>query len=222
VSSLIDALIGFVSAHAWLGYLTLFLAALLEAVPVVGSVIPGSTVILALSALVPGGELKLTPVLASAAAGAALGDGLAFWVGHRSQRDILNAWPMSRYPTIIAQSEAFFGRFGTLAVLFGRFVPPIRAFVPVTAGALGMAPLRFYAVNIAAVLLWAPAHVLPGVLAVSALHQYAGIPLHRGIVKHYWMIAVIAGAIIVAAATWVIHRRRGAGAIEAAAAPKDS
>ena len=58
VTSFIDPLIAFVSAHAWLAYLTLFLAALLEAVPVVGSVIPGSTIILALSALVPGGDLQ--------------------------------------------------------------------------------------------------------------------------------------------------------------------
>jgi membrane-associated protein len=53
VTSFLDPLIAFVSAHAGLAYLTLFLAALLEAVPVVGSVIPGSTIILALSALVP-------------------------------------------------------------------------------------------------------------------------------------------------------------------------
>jgi len=55
VASFIDPLIAFVSTNAWLAYLTIFLAALLEAVPVVGSVIPGSTIILALSALVPGG-----------------------------------------------------------------------------------------------------------------------------------------------------------------------
>ncbi len=87
VTSLIDQLIAFVSANAWLAYLTLFLAALLEAVPVVGSVIPGSTIILALSALVPGGELNLWWVLAAAIAGALLGDGSAFWIGHRSQRE---------------------------------------------------------------------------------------------------------------------------------------
>src|SRR3954466_13383786 len=112
VTSLIDPLIGFVSSHAWLAYLTIFLAALLEAVPMVGSVIPGSTIILALSALVPGGELDLAGVFAAAVAGAALGDGTAFWIGHRSQREMLNAWPMSRYPGIVAQSEAFFQRWG--------------------------------------------------------------------------------------------------------------
>jgi membrane protein DedA with SNARE-associated domain len=209
VASFIDPLIAFVSANPWLAYLTLFLAALLEAVPVLGSVVPGSTIILALSALIPGGELRLEWVLLAATAGALLGDGSAFWIGHRTQREILSAWPLSNYPRLVAQSEAFFHRWGTLAVFFARFVPPIRAFVPMTAGALGMAPLRFYAVNIPAVLLWAPAHVLPGVLAVSALHQYAGLPPHAGIARHYWMLAVIGGALIVALATWTIRRRHG-------------
>jgi membrane protein DedA with SNARE-associated domain len=219
VASLIDPLIAFVSAHAWLAYLTLFLAALLEAVPIVGAVIPGSTIIFALSALVPGGELQLGWVLLAAIAGALLGDGSAFLLGYREQREILKTWPLSNYPRLVSQSEAFFNRWGTLAVFFARFVPPIRAFVPITAGALGMTPPMFYAVNIPAVLLWAPAHVLPGVLAVSALHRYGGFAPHEGIAKHYWILAVIVGALIIALASWAIRRRRGGAAIEPAVQP---
>jgi membrane protein DedA with SNARE-associated domain len=219
VASFLDPLIAFVSANAWLAYLTLFLAALLEAVPIVGSVIPGSTIILALSALVPSGDLRIEWVLLAAIAGAMLGDGSAFWIGHRSQREILSAWPMTNYPRVVAQSEAFFRRWGALAVFFARFVPPIRAFVPLTAGALDMPPLRFYAVNIPAILLWAPAHVLPGVLAVSALHEYAGIPRHTGTGRHYWILTVIAGALIVALATWTIRRRHGGRMLEPTAEP---
>jgi membrane protein DedA with SNARE-associated domain len=211
VTSFLDPLIAFVSAHAGLAYLTLFLAALLEAVPVVGSVIPGSTIILALSALVPGGELHLVPVLAAAVAGAVLGDGTAFWIGHRSQREILTAWPMANYPRLVERSEAFFQRWGALAVFFARFLAPIRAFVPITAGALDMPPLRFYAINIPAIVLWALAHVLPGVLAITALHQYGGFPHHGHIGKHYWVIAVFCGAVIAGLATWW-YRRRQAGA----------
>jgi membrane protein DedA with SNARE-associated domain len=216
VTSFIDQLIAFVSAHAWLAYLTLFLAALLEAVPVVGSLVPGSTIILALSALVPGGELRLEWVLAAAIAGAMLGDGSAYWIGHRAQREILSSWPLMNYPRVVAQSEAFFRRWGALAVFFARFVPPIRAFVPITAGALGMPPLQFFAVNIPAILLWAPAHVLPGVLAVSALEQYGGFAGVGGTAKHYWIPLVIGGALIVGLATWTIRRRHGGGAIEPA------
>ena len=219
MASYLDPLIAFVSAHAWLAYLTLFLAALLEAVPVVGSVIPGSTIILALSALVPGGDLKLEWVLAAATAGALIGDGSAYWIGHKAQREILNSWPLNRYPRLVARSEEFFKRWGALAVFFARFIPPIRAFVPITAGALGMPPLRFFAVNVPAVLLWAPVHVLPGVLAVSALHQYGGIPHHTGMARHYWIMAVIGGALIVTLAVWTIRRRQGGGVGEPAPKP---
>jgi membrane protein DedA with SNARE-associated domain len=210
VTSFLDPLIAFVSAHPWLAYLTLFLAALLEAVPVVGAVIPGSTVILALGALVPGGELHYAGVLTSAMAGALVGDGTAFWIGHRRQREILNAWPLSNYPRLIEESEAFFHRWGTLAVFFARFVPPIRAFVPITAGSLGMEPWKFYGVNAPAILFWALAHTLPGVLAVSALHQYAGLPHHAHVGKHLWMVTVVAGAVIVALVLWFVRRRKEA------------
>ena len=216
MTSFLNPLIAFVSAHPELAYLTVFLAALLEAVPVVGSVIPGSTIIFALSGLIPGGELRLEWVLAAAAAGALLGDGSAFWIGHRAKGEILSSWPMSRYPQLVKRSEAFFRRWGALAVFFARFVPPIRAFVPITAGALGMSPLRFYPVNIAAILLWAPAHILPGVLAVSALERAGGVAGLEGTAKHYWMPLVLGGALIVAFATWAIRRRRGGSAIEPA------
>ena len=216
MTSFLDPLIAFVSANAWLAYLTLFLAALLEAVPVVGSLVPGSTIILALSALVPGGELKLWGVLAAAIAGALLGDGTAFLVGHRAQREILGVWPLRNYPRVVAQSEAFFRKNGWLAVFFARFVPPIRAFVPITAGALDMPPLRFFSVNIPAILVWAMAHVLPGVLAVSFLHEYAGLPHHEGVGKHLWMFAVLGGAVVLALGIWSIRRRHGGNVIEPA------
>src|SRR3954468_5680306 len=191
-----------------LAYVTLFLAAFLEAIPIAGSVIPGTTVILELSALIPGGELQLQWVLVAAILGAVLGDGGAFWIGHRSQREILTTWPFSNYPRLVAQSEAFFHRFGTLAIFFARFVAPIRAVVPITAGALDFPPARFYAVNIPAIVLWACAHVLPGVFAVELLHRYGGIPHHAHIAKSTWVAAVVAGSVLVWLVIRMLRKRR--------------
>ncbi|HEY0329558.1 MAG TPA: DedA family protein [Rhodopseudomonas sp.] len=199
MSAFLDQLIAFAGHHAGWAYLTLFLAALLEAVPILGSLIPGSTIILALSALVPGGQLDLVPVLASAAVGALIGDGAAYWIGHREQRQILGAWPMSRYPELVARSETFFKRYGMWAVFAARFVPPIRAFVPVTAGALGLSPVRFFAVNIPAILLWAPAHVLPGVLAATELEKSGGMRMH------HWLPVVAGVVATLALAAWAIR-----------------
>lgn len=213
MGSHLSQLVDFVSLHALSAYTAIFLAALLEAVPIVGSIIPGSTVILALSALVPSGNLKLLPVLAAAFAGAVLGDGLAFLAGYRAQRTVLSAWPMSKYPALIAESEAFFHRHGTLAVFFARFVPPIRAFVPITAGALGMPPQKFYAVNVAAVVLWAPAMVLPGVLAGSAAEQW-------GAKAEHYALPLVAGLIVIGAGAWAFQYWRKSRKLAAAETPK--
>ena len=106
----------------------------------VGSVIPGSTVILALSALVPGGELRWTGSSAAAVAGAMLGDGLAFWTGHLAQRKILGAWPIAQLSARRGAERGVLRPLGRARGFFARFVPPICAFVPIMAGALGMPP----------------------------------------------------------------------------------
>jgi len=204
VSVFLDHLIAFASAHAGLAYLTIFLAALLEAVPVLGSVIPGSTIILALSALIPGGQLNVVLVLAVAVAGAVIGDGAAYWIGYRQQRRILDAWPLSRHPLLVARSEAFFLRYGAWAVFFARFVAPVRAFVPITAGALGMTPVRFFAVNLPAILLWAPAHVLPGVVAATVLERPHALGPHHLLPV---LTAVVATVLL---ALWAVRRWRTA------------
>jgi membrane-associated protein len=204
----INQLIGLVALHAGWAYVAIFLSAFLEAVPILGSLIPGSTVILALSALVPAGSLHLTPVLAAAITGALLGDGLAYWIGRVSQRGVLTSWPMSSYPGLVAKSEAFFHRYGTFAVFFARFVPPVRAIVPITAGALGMSPQRFYPVNAAAVLLWACAHVLSGALAGSAAERWGMKIEHYGWPLVGCIIAI--GTIAVGIYHW--RNRRAAGA----------
>ena len=205
VTALLDQLIDFVSAHPHLAYATVFLAALLEAVPVLGSFVPGSSVIIALSALVAAGELNLAGVLLSALIGAAIGDGTAFLLGHVQQRRILKLWPLSRYPAVMARSEAFFQSRGTIAVLLARFVPPVRAFVPVTAGALGMPPLRFFPINLIAICAWACAHVLPGALAGTLWNRYGRE------IEHIVLPALILLA-AVAVISWFRRRRALTGA----------
>jgi membrane protein DedA with SNARE-associated domain len=197
----LDQLIQFVAAHPHLAYATVFLAALLEAVPVLGSFVPGSSVIIGISAFVAAGELGLAGVLASAIAGAVIGDGSAFLLGHLYQRRILGMWPLKSYPGIVARSEAFFRERGAIAILFARFVPPVRAFVPLTAGALGMPPARFYPMNMAAIGLWACAHVLPGALAGSLWKQYGKQIEHIALP----VLAVLAAVWLV---VWVVRRRR--------------
>jgi undecaprenyl-diphosphatase len=156
-----------VSAHPHVAYLVVLLLAASESIPLVGVVVPGTAVIVAIAALVPRGDVGLWPLLAAASIGAVLSDGVSFWFGRHYQAGILRRWPFSRYPDAMKRSEAFFKRHGGKSVFLARFIPGIRAFIPITAGLLDMPVRMFYIVNVASALVWSIVHIVPGVFVGS-------------------------------------------------------
>ena len=81
-----ERLVDFVGLHPQLSFLAVFLLALSEAVPVIGTVVPGSTLILAISALATTAGITPWALLVAAVLGAIAGDGFSFWLGHRYRR----------------------------------------------------------------------------------------------------------------------------------------
>ena len=78
-----QALIDFLSQHPTLALGVVFASSLLESVAVIGTIIPGSSVVVAAGVLI--GLQVLDPWCATAVAviGAILGDGFSFWLGRR-------------------------------------------------------------------------------------------------------------------------------------------
>jgi membrane protein DedA with SNARE-associated domain len=164
MSSYFGSLIDLVHAYPKLAFGTVFLLALSEAIPVVGTVVPGSTLILAISALATPADITIWPLLLAALFGAIAGDGFAFWLGHRYHRQILRGWPINRFPQLIDRSANFVRRYGVASVFLARFTAVVRAFVPLLAGVLRMSARPFYVANVVSALVWAPCHVFPGAL----------------------------------------------------------
>ena len=159
-----ERLVDFVGAHPQLSLLAVFLLALSEAIPVVGTVVPGSTLILAISALATTAGITPWALLVAAVLGAIGGDGFSFWLGHRYHRQILSGWPLNRFPWLIERSARLIRKYGITSVFLARFTAVVRAFVPLLAGILRMSSLHFYVANVLSALVWAPMHVFPGVL----------------------------------------------------------
>ncbi|MFM0503471.1 bifunctional DedA family/phosphatase PAP2 family protein [Paraburkholderia caffeinilytica] len=175
-----------------------FLAAFLEAIAVIGTFIPGSTAMFLAGALAGTGSLSLGWVFLWAIAGAVAGDGMSFWIGSRYKDRIVQFWPFSTHPQILEAGHRFFQKHGAKGVVFARFIGPLRAIVPVVAGMLGMPPLRFYAMNVLSALLWAPAHILPGVVFGASV-LLAGAVSFRLVV----IIALLVGIV------WLSFRATG-------------
>lgn len=163
------AINAFVAAHSNGAYFVVLLLAFAEAIPIIGSIVPGSMLIIAIAALIPSGSVKFWPLMTAAFVGAIVGDGLPYLLGHRHREAILSRWPLKRYPTLVEKSRNFLHRHGGKSIFLARFTPAVRGFVPVVAGITGMPARRFYAANILSAFAWAPAHILPGMLLGASL-----------------------------------------------------
>jgi membrane protein DedA with SNARE-associated domain/membrane-associated phospholipid phosphatase len=191
-------LLHLLAGHSAWTLTVVFLAAFLESIAVIGTFIPGSTAMFLAGALVGTGSLSLGWALLWAVAGAIAGDGISFWSGKRYKDKIVQLWPFSTHPQVLDAGHRFFQKQGARSVVFARFIGPLRAIVPVVAGMLGMTPLRFYAMNVLSALLWAPAHILPGVVFGASV-LLAGAVSFRLVV----IIALLAGIV------WLSFRAAG-------------
>lgn len=192
-------LFDWVSEHpAWAGVLTMLIAAC-ESLVVIGVVVPGIAILYGVGTLVGLGLLDLWPILGWTAAGAALGDGVSYWVGWRYKERLRTLWPMSKYPDLIPRGEAFFNRHGGKSILFGRFAGPMRAIVPTVAGILHMPPARFYAIDITAAIVWAPAAILPGVAIGASLGMAAEVASRM-------VVLIVMLVVVTVLALWLVKR----------------
>lgn len=155
--------------HVGLVYVLAFAATCLESIAIVGLIVPGSAIIVALGALVPSGAVSFWWLCIWSILGALVGDGLSYWVGYRYRGRLTRLWPFSRHPGVLAGGERYFAAHGGKSVFLARFVAPVRGSVPLVAGIAGMAPVPFIAASTFSALGWAPLHVLPGALIGAGL-----------------------------------------------------
>ncbi|MGJ7498504.1 VTT domain-containing protein [Variovorax sp. RT4R15] len=190
MESHLQALIGYFSEHPQLALAAVFAAALLEALAVIGTVVPGSSIVFVGGMLV--GLQALDPASAAAAAvsGAVAGDGISYWLGRRHRERLQALWPMKAYPALLDRGKEYFAKHGRRSVFLARFLGPLRAIVPVIAGMSGLPASQFYVFNVLSALVWAAAHLAPGFLFGASL-QLAGAVSSRLAV----LLAVVAGAL---------------------------
>lgn len=165
MTELIQAVIDFIAQHPTWAWAVVFLTAMTEAIAVLGFFLPGTAILIGIGSIVGLGHLALWPVLIFSILGAIVGDGISYWIGRRYKTRICAGWPFRQRPWLIDRGERLFERHGAKSVVIGRFVPALRAVIPMIAGIAGMNPTRFYIANVVSALLWGPIHIVPGALA---------------------------------------------------------
>jgi membrane protein DedA with SNARE-associated domain len=133
-----------------------------ESLAFVSLFLPFWAMLVGIGALVTMSGLDFWSIWIAASLGAALGDWLSYWLGARFQHRVAGWWPLSKYPQMLPRGEAFFRRWGWIAVVAGRFSGPLRATVPLAAGIAHMPIIPFQLANVGSAFLWAASLMLPG------------------------------------------------------------
>lgn len=145
----------------WAGS-AVFLISMCESLAVVGLFIPGIIAMGIIGGLVSAGILEIVPTLIWAILGAIAGDGISYYIGRRFKHHLPFYWPFSRFPQWLERGKKFFIDHGGKSIVIGRFVGPVRPFIPVVAGMMSMRPRDFLIANVISAILWAPIYMLPG------------------------------------------------------------
>ncbi len=197
--SWIDAAVDLVALYPMCALAVVFLAAIIEAVAVLGILIPGTPILMAVAGAGAMAGQPMLPFLLLSIVGAVIGDFVSFWAGKRFSGRLRGVWPFASRPGLMSNAVRFFDRYGMYSVALCRFVPVLRSTVPLVAGMAGMQQRRFVMANVASAFVWAPAHIYPA--------QLAGLSLERLRVGD-WQSGVLWGALLLAgcAAAWAVHR----------------
>lgn len=149
-------IVDFVREHRAWAPLAVFVLAFFESLAFLSLILPFWGVLLGIGALLGGSHgAEFWSLLTAAAVGAALGDWLSYWLGYHYHAQIAAAWPLRNHPDLLPQGRAFFETWGRWAIVFSRFSGPLRATVPLIAGAVRMPNWLFQAANWPSAFLWA-------------------------------------------------------------------
>jgi membrane-associated protein len=161
-------------ASGW-AYAIVFVLALLDAlVPIV----PSETAVITAGVVAASGDLSLGLIIPAAAAGAFIGDNLAYLIGHRfggRATERFFSGEKARHRMDWAE-EQLRERGGEL-IIVGRFIPGGRTAVALSAGTLGYRWRRFIAFDAVATLAWATYSALLGYYGGKTFESFWGLVL---------------------------------------------
>jgi membrane-associated protein len=171
--------------------------------------LPGDTLLVAIGVFLAGDKLSIVPgpalvdlaVACLLLVGAAMtGNVLGFEIGSRAGPVIYEHDGRILKRSYFDRTESFFDRHGRKALVIGRFVPVVRTYVTVVAGASKMERPRFLLWSLVGALLW--------VLSITLTGYFVG-DTFPGLAKHidYLILGLLLLTVVPAGIHW--WRERG-------------
>lgn len=158
-----------------IGYIGLFAIVFAESGLFFGFFLPGDSLLLTAGMLAARREtgLDISVLLLILPIAAILGDNVGYWFGKKAGPAIFkrdNSLLFRRKNLLAA--KAFYEKHGGKTIMLARFMPFIRTFAPIVAGAAEMHYPRFFVFNVLGGLLWAAGVTAAGYFLGTRIERY--------------------------------------------------
>lgn len=145
------------------GYVGLFAIVFAESGLFFGFFLPGDSLLLTAGLFAYKGDLNLWILMPLLFVAAVLGDNAGYWFGRKAGPPLFNREEslLFKRKNLLA-AKAFYDKHGGKTIVLARFMPFIRTFAPIVAGAVEMNYRRFMTFNLLGGLFWAIGVTLAG------------------------------------------------------------
>lgn len=155
----------------------------------VGFFLPGDSLLVVAGLFAATGRLNLALLISILFVAAVVGDAVGYYTGARLGPRLFKRQKSLLFrPSHLHKAHAFYEKYGGKTIVIARFVPIVRTFAPIVAGAADMPYRRFVIFNVAGGFLWVSSMLLSGYFLGSVLKSKFGIDLDEHI---EWVVIVV-------------------------------
>ena len=154
-----------------------------------GFFLPGDSLLVVAGLFAATGKLSLAILLSTLFLAAVVGDTVGYYTGAKiGPRIFTRQESLFFKPSHLQKAHAFYEKYGGKTIVIARFVPFVRTFAPIVAGAAQMPYRNFILFNVAGGFLWVFSMILSGYFLGSLLKSKFGINLDEHI---EWVVIVV-------------------------------
>lgn len=178
---MIDTLLALMGNYVYLGLIFIIFA---ETGLAVGFFLPGDSLLVVCGLFAAAGKLNIWVMLVTLFIAAVVGDAVGYYSGKKVGHAIFNK-PKSRFfnPKHLRRAHEFYEKHGGKTIIIARFVPIVRTFAPIVAGAADMRYRDFVFFNILGGFLWITSMLFAGYFLGGVVENAFGIKLEDHIDK---------------------------------------
>ena len=170
-------------------YLGLIFIVFAETGLAVGFFLPGDSLLVVAGLFAATGKLNLAALLSTLFVAAVVGDGVGYYTGARLGPRIFKREKSLLFrPSHLLKAQAFYEKYGGKTIIIARFIPIVRTFAPIVAGAAKMPYRNFVVYNVAGGFLWVFSMILAGYFLGNLLKSKFGIDLDEHI---EWVVIIV-------------------------------